>query len=850
MKTKFVFVLSLFALSITGCGKTNENQETTPHQHAYDVENVEWSWIELAGGGYSAKAIFTCPTCEENEEGHEVFVDATVTNQIAHDATCVEDGTIRYTAKASFEGKEYTATKDKSFSDPTAHHYVETQNETYLKTAATCTEDAVYYKSCEHCHEASEETFTAANTKLGHDPVHHAAQESTCQQRGNIEYWSCSRCEKVFSDANAQHETTMDDVLLPSAHHFIEVIDAQYLKTPATCEEDAVYYKSCEYCEEAGTETFTVANTKLGHDPVHHTAQESTCQQQGNIEYWSCSRCEKVFSDANAEHETTMNDVMLPTAHDMTYHAEVPATCESNGQKAYYTCSFEPGVLYQDEDGTEQFANEDELVIPKYVHEFNEHNNCIHCGKTAFEVYGLSEATALDKANPITVSDIGLASGIQVDNTGHKWGRYDFNANKAIDLWIDYDYALSAGDDYFMVFLFNQENEQGAILRLQTNRAEDDGIVPCYIYTTNGAADGTTIPTSPTLHYFPRITGVKSSTDNVLHVSAYCVDESVNTYRVTYTLGVKGGTQYYPSLNPEDQTNTPISFDIQLGADYFDNGLHKFIRFSGINGAVATISDTVSEDSSFVVYKDANGEVIGKKETDKFEPIAYKIDGLTLSNWFDSKGQKLAKDQGIATKTIAKPVFLNTTANMFTLSGFGFASEMNLAFGTTQETISPHGVSISSGELDVYFIYNFEEASDADNYVVLGFPFDGIDAATRVLVRINNIHSDGLDSRLSGYIYGSGLGNAGDEGTRFDSPAGMRDRQKDPILVHINAVDNGDQTFRFTFSFTNIVTGVSYSTYRDASFAVDYGFGEAYIDRNKFAVSGIVNCKATISNAF
>ena len=69
--------------------------------------------------------------------------------------------------------------------------------------------------------------------------------------------------------------------------------------TPATCTEDAVYYKSCEFCHEKNEETFTVANSKLGHHLIHHQAAESTCQVQGNIEYYECDRCNKLFLDEN-----------------------------------------------------------------------------------------------------------------------------------------------------------------------------------------------------------------------------------------------------------------------------------------------------------------------------------------------------------------------------------------------------------------------------------------------------------------------------------------------------------------------------------------------------------------------
>lgn len=57
---------------------------------------------------------------------------------------------------------------------------METVSDSYLKTAATCTAPAVYYKSCKLCGAKGTETFTSGNP-LGHDFSNNA---EVCRREG------------------------------------------------------------------------------------------------------------------------------------------------------------------------------------------------------------------------------------------------------------------------------------------------------------------------------------------------------------------------------------------------------------------------------------------------------------------------------------------------------------------------------------------------------------------------------------------------------------------------------------------------------------------------------------------
>ena len=93
--------------------------------HAYG-EPV-WSWTD----DFKATATFTCA----NDPSHVKNVTATVTNAVTTEATCKADGVRTYTAKVTFEGKEYTDAKTEPV--PATGH----DTELVGAKDATCTED-------------------------------------------------------------------------------------------------------------------------------------------------------------------------------------------------------------------------------------------------------------------------------------------------------------------------------------------------------------------------------------------------------------------------------------------------------------------------------------------------------------------------------------------------------------------------------------------------------------------------------------------------------------------------------------------------------------------------------------
>ena len=71
---------------------------------------------------------------------------------------------------------------------------------------ATCVEHGYTTHKCSICHSIVKVDNNDELKK--HTPTHHVQIDATCTATGKIEYWQCSVCKKLFSDANATTEIT------------------------------------------------------------------------------------------------------------------------------------------------------------------------------------------------------------------------------------------------------------------------------------------------------------------------------------------------------------------------------------------------------------------------------------------------------------------------------------------------------------------------------------------------------------------------------------------------------------------------------------------------------------------
>lgn len=195
--------------------QTKENVVVRALEHDYQFAEFVW------GDDYSAQAKYVC----SHDASHVQLHDATVTNKVTTQPGCETKGVRTYTA--TYDGHTDTKTDE---------------------VAAT-----------------------------GHSFVAHAAKAATCTEAGNSAYWSCEDCDKFFSDENGEHEIAADSWIIAAK----------------------------------------------GHQMTHHDAVSSDiCTSIGNIEYWSCSECDKYFSDENGNTEIEKDSIKVQADHvwnDPTY---------------------------------------------------------------------------------------------------------------------------------------------------------------------------------------------------------------------------------------------------------------------------------------------------------------------------------------------------------------------------------------------------------------------------------------------------------------------------------------------------------------------------------------------------
>ena len=109
------------------------------------------------------------------------------------------------------------------------------------------------------------------------DPTNHSAPKPNEWQGDDKEHWQVYSCCNAIINKAAHvggKATCKDRAVCTTCgaaygglgtHSFTEKVAEQYLKSAATCTAKAVYYKSCTFCGEKGTETFETGNV-LDHD--------------------------------------------------------------------------------------------------------------------------------------------------------------------------------------------------------------------------------------------------------------------------------------------------------------------------------------------------------------------------------------------------------------------------------------------------------------------------------------------------------------------------------------------------------------------------------------------------------
>ena len=259
----------------------------------------------------------SCSTC--GAQGTETFTNGKPlghdwgawtqnSDEKTHTRACKRDGTHTETkdcsgGTASCTAKAVCTVCGGEYGEMAAHSFTAEKAETqYLKSAATCTEKAVYYKSCAVCGlssegTADEATFFSGNA-LDHDwGAWTSNEDGTHTRTCTVDGCSAGTQTENCIDADKDHKCDICDYIISECaddnkDHKCDYCGKKltdHIGGKATCKDKAK-------CEACGAEYGEL-------DPKNHTglkqfpAKAATKTTEGNIEYWYCEGCGKYFSD-------------------------------------------------------------------------------------------------------------------------------------------------------------------------------------------------------------------------------------------------------------------------------------------------------------------------------------------------------------------------------------------------------------------------------------------------------------------------------------------------------------------------------------------------------------------------
>ena len=202
-----------------------------------------------------------------------------------------------------------------------------------LKTAADCTHDAVYYKSCS-CGAISTDdadTFTAINSALGHA----WPEEGSWSKDADKHWYECSRCH--LKKDEAAHDYGDDDI--------------------------------CDICTYDNSVPHTHNLTLVDENPA-------TCTTPGNKAYYTCDGCDKWFEDATGSVEITDKTSVILTANGHT-----PSGWKSDADNHWKECTVVGcGVIIEDSKAAHTASDWIIDTEATATTDGTKHKECTECG--------------------------------------------------------------------------------------------------------------------------------------------------------------------------------------------------------------------------------------------------------------------------------------------------------------------------------------------------------------------------------------------------------------------------------------------------------------------------------------
>lgn len=239
--------------------------------HNYGTPTYKWS-----DDGKSCVAKVIC----ENDVTHIIEEEATINAEITIPSTCKEKGITTYTA--TFENELFTMQKKEIRDVPLSTIHVLGDAGIEDEVKANCEADGSYEEVvyCSVCGKELNREKKIVNA-LGHDWDEWTVQENATENANGKEIRSCKREGCTQSESRD----------IPMLTHI--------------------------------------------HKLVKNDSKDSTCKEEGTIEYWFCKECGKMFADEGGKSEINKEDIIVSklahTPADLCKEKEIAPTCETDG---------------------------------------------------------------------------------------------------------------------------------------------------------------------------------------------------------------------------------------------------------------------------------------------------------------------------------------------------------------------------------------------------------------------------------------------------------------------------------------------------------------------------------------
>ena len=318
-----VMPMTAYAANIALCRKCGQIQTVrVTYQYANDklhrtaltctVCDDTWDYWEshMWSGTATCTSGRTCTDCGGSSEplGHDWGAWTQNSDEKTHTRICKRDTS--HTETENCHGGTATCTHKAvctvcggEYGEMAAHSFTAEKAEAqYLKSAATCTEKAIYYKSCAVCGLSSEGTADEATFFSGNALDHNwgawtSNEDGTHTRTCTVDGCSAGTQTENCIDANKDHKCDICDYIISECaddnkDHKCDYCGkklTEHTGGKATCKDKA----KCEVCGAEYGELDAKNHTNLKHFP----ATAATKTTEGNIEYWYCEGCGKYYSD-------------------------------------------------------------------------------------------------------------------------------------------------------------------------------------------------------------------------------------------------------------------------------------------------------------------------------------------------------------------------------------------------------------------------------------------------------------------------------------------------------------------------------------------------------------------------